>query len=328
MNTEVRALIKCETQADGIRVKQVLERLQLSASTYYRQQAREGDRQRPGPKPRALDEARKALVVEFAERYPWWGYKRLTIVMRRAGHEIGKKFVHAVFKAEDLFQKRKPSSAELHQSAKLYELLPSRANALWQSDVTYIHIPGHGWWYAVTVIDYYSRYLLALHLTPSYAAPEINTAIDHARAEAERLHGPLETIPFLVTDNGSSFLAKRFQAHIAGQFRQVRTRYRTPQQLGLLERFHQTLKREEVYWQLYDSPADAREKLAQFRERYNAVRPHWALEPATGGDVVTPRDVYVEGVAITLPRWQGWAKKARQKLDEAMTEDAERKQVA
>ena len=105
-------------------------------------------------------------------------------------------------------------------------------------------------------------------------------------------------------------------------------RIRTPQQLGLLERFHQTLKREEVYWQLYDSPADAREKLAQFRERYNAVRPHWALEPATGGDVVTPRDVYVEGVAITLPRWQGWAKKARQKLDEAMSEDAERKQVA
>ena len=47
-------------------------------------------------------------MVEFAERYPWWGYKRLTIVMRRAGHEIGKKFVHAVFKAEDLFQKRKP----------------------------------------------------------------------------------------------------------------------------------------------------------------------------------------------------------------------------
>ena len=97
--------------------------------------------------------------------------------------------MHAVFKAEDLFQKRKPSSAELHQSAKLYELLPSRANALWQSDVTYIHIPGHGWWYAVTVIDYYSRYLLALHLTPSYAAPEINTAIDHARAEAERCTG-------------------------------------------------------------------------------------------------------------------------------------------
>lgn len=327
MSAEVRALIKVETQAAGVRVKPVLRMLDVAASTYFHR-ARNSERQRPGPKPRALDEALKALVVEFADRYPWWGYKRLTIVMRRAGHAIGKKFVHAVFKAENLFQKRKATSAELHQSAKLFELLPTRANALWQADVTYLHIPGYGWWYAVTVIDYYSRYLLALHLTSSYAAPEVNHAIDLARAEAERLHGPLTTIPFLVTDNGSNFLAKRFRSHIEDKFQHVRTRYCTPQQLGLLERFHQTLKREAVYWQLYESPADAREKLAQFRERYNAIRPHWALEPAAGGDVVTPRDVYVDGTEITLPRWQSWAKAARNKLDEALAQDAERRQVA
>lgn len=321
-------MIKTETQAGGVRVKPVLRALDVAASTYYRRNATDRERRRPGPKPKELDAARKALVVEYAERYPWWGYKRLSIVMRRDGHVMGKKFVHAVFKAEDLFQKRKVTCAELHQSARLFELLPDRVNALWQADVTYIHIPGHGWWYAVTVIDYYSRYLLALHLTPSYAAPEINTAIDLARAEAEWIHGPLETIPFLVTDNGSSFLAKRFRSHIEGQFRQVRTRYRTPQQLGLLERFHQTLKREEVYWQLYDSPADAREKLEAFHVRYNTIRPHWALEPAGGGDVVTPHEVYAENVAVTLPQWQGWAKAARKKLDEALAKDAGVRQVA
>ena len=48
----------------------------------------------------------------------------------------------------------------------MFELLPSAPNELWQADVTYLHIPGHGWWYAVTVIDYYSRYLLACHFTP------------------------------------------------------------------------------------------------------------------------------------------------------------------
>src|SRR5690606_24298259 len=80
----------------------------------------------------------------------------------------------------------------------------------------YIHIPGHGWWYAVTVIDYYSRYLLACHFTPSYRAADVTVALDAARAEAERLHGPLEKIPFLVTDNGSSFLARTFQRHIDG----------------------------------------------------------------------------------------------------------------
>ena len=59
-------------------------------------------------------------------------------------------------------------------------------------DVTYIHIPGYGWWYAVTVIDYYSRYLLACHLTSSYSAAEAIEALKLARQEAERIHGPLE----------------------------------------------------------------------------------------------------------------------------------------
>ncbi|MFN7552453.1 MAG: integrase core domain-containing protein [Pseudomonadota bacterium] len=83
-----------------------------------------------------------------------------------------------------------------------------------------------------------------------------------------------------------------------------------------------------MYWQLYDNPQDAREKLDAFRTRYNEVRPHWALEPAGGGDVITPWDVYVDGVQITLPRWQGWAKTAKRKLDEAMAEDAQLKLAA
>ena len=310
-----------QASAPTVRLKPVLKALGIASSSWYHQPVESPKRR--GPPVKALDADRKAVVVEFAERYPWWGYKRLAIVLRRAGNDIGKKFVHAVFKAHGLFQKRRPSKAELYQSAKLFELLPTRPNALWQADVTYIHIPMHGWWYAVTVIDYYSRYLLACHLTPSYSAPDVTVAVKLAREEAERLHGPIEQMPFLVTDNGSCFLAKHFQAEIKGLFQHVRTQYRTPQQLGLLERFHQTLKREEVYWQLYDNPQDAREKLAAFRERYNTVRPHWALEPVGGGDVLTPHDVYVDGQVITIPKWQTWAKQARRKLDDAMAADAE-----
>ena len=40
------------------------------------------------------------------------------------------------------------------------------------------------------------------------------------------------------------------------------------------------------------------------------------------------RGDYVEGRAITLPRWQGWAKAAKRKLDEAMEKDAELRQAA
>jgi len=160
--------------------------------------------------------------------------------------------------------------------------------------------------------------LLACHLTSSYSALEVGYALQQARQEAERLHGPLTKPPFLVTDNGPSFLARRFSSLLQGSFRHVRIAYRTPQQLGLLERFHQTLKTEEVYWRLYDDPQHARACLAEFRERYNRLRPHWALRPEEGGDPLVPEEVYAGGRVVQIPRWQGWARAAKAKLDELL----------
>ncbi len=58
----------------------------------------------------------------------------------------------------------------------------------------YIHIPGHGWWYAVTVIDYFSRYLLAIHLTSSYSATEVKNADGAVSPDAEDRGGLLASL--------------------------------------------------------------------------------------------------------------------------------------
>ncbi|MFW6337107.1 MAG: integrase core domain-containing protein, partial [Phycisphaeraceae bacterium] len=129
-------------------------------------------------------------------------------------------------------------------------------------------------------------------------------ALAQAREEAERIHGPLDKPPFIVPDNGPSFTAKRFVRYTRERFSHVRIAYRTPTQLGLLERLHRTLKREEVYWRLYDSPSEARQCQADFRERYDTRRPHWALVPEEGGDPLTPEDVYTRGMKGRLPAWQ------------------------
>jgi hypothetical protein len=62
--------------------------------------------------------------------------------------------------------------------------------------------------------------------------------------------------------------------------------------------------------------------LEAFRVRYNTMRPHWALIRQQGGDPMTPHDVYVEGKATAILKWQGWAKAAKDKLDGLMTEEA------
>ena len=228
------------------------------------------------------------------------------------------RLTYRIMRDLGLLQRRERHQAELHQSRQLFELLPTKPNELWQMDVTYLHLPQGRWWYIVSVIDYYSRYLLTCFLTPFQNATAVSQALELAIQESARLHGPLQHAPILVTDNGSCFLARRFQDVLRHRFRHVRIQYRTPQQLGLLERFHGTLKKEEVYFRIYEHPNHARQCLEEFRQRYNQVRPHWALRPAEKADPWTPAEVYEQGRTIIIPQWQGWAKAAQKKLEEQL----------
>lgn len=317
MSDPTRRAVREGLQAvPAARLTAVLRALGIRTSCWYHQ--RQPDRRRPGPAPRPLAPAIERAVVTMALDNPWYGYKRIAVMCRRAGQAVTNRQCYRVMKARGLLQKRRARAAEVYQTARLFELLPSGPNELWQMDVTYVHIPGRGWWYAVTVIDYYARYLLAAHLTSSYSARAATEALQLARAEAESIHGPLPRPPFLVTDNGPTFVARRFMAFVRDDYSQVRIAYRTPTQLGLLERFHRTLKDEEVYWRIYDNPEHARTCLAEFRQRYNQRRPHWALLPEAGGDPATPEEVYRGAVVTQIPRWQGWAKAARAKLDKLL----------
>lgn len=319
LRTEIGAELKLVPRA---RLGKVLPGIGIAPSTWYREAMPQEQRQRPGPEPAVIPPHIKDLVVQTATDNPWYGYRKIAIMSRWTNRAVTDRQAYRVMAAERLLQKKRSRKVELHQASKLYELLPQGPNQLWQMDVTYVHIPCYGWWYVVTVIDYYSRYLLAARLVSSYCAYEVTQALADARKEAERIHGPLHHLPFVVTDNGSSFIAKRFQKFVRKDYRHVRIQYRTPTQLGLLERFHETLKEEEVYWRLYDNPHHARICIAQFRNRYNYRRPHWALAPQSGGDPVTPADVYQGKVDVKIPKWQAWARNAKQKVDALMEEAA------
>lgn len=321
MNDELRgevAVAIAESTGPRPRITKIVEALGLATSSWFRKPRPTPDgvvRQR-GPQSKIISDEIIEIVLGMANSNPWYGYKRIAVLCRRAGFGVRDREAYRVMQTYNLLQQQKRRPAELYQAARLFELLPKAPNELWQTDVTYVHIPGHGWWYAVTVIDYYSRFLLALHFCPSYSAEECVTALGKARQLAEEIRGPLTTAPFVVTDNGSSFIARRFAAALREiGSPHVRINYRTPTQLGLLERFHGTLKHEEIYWHLYGSPKQARESLADFHERYNIDRPHWALVPAEGGDPLTPHEVYVKTRAIRIPAWQKWAKAAKAQIE-------------
>ena len=169
LSAESREMIRNELasrDAPPPRARQtaVLRLVGIAPSSWHRV-PREGERKRPGPARRPIADEVVQAVVEMATANPWYGYKRIAVMCRRAGQAVKDREAYVVMRDHGLLQKPQPRRAELYQAAKLFELLPQGPNDLWQMDVTYIHIPGYGWWYAVTVIDYYSRYLLACHLT-------------------------------------------------------------------------------------------------------------------------------------------------------------------
>ena len=95
--------------------------------------------------------------------------------------------------------------------------------------------------------------------------------------------------------------------------------------MGLLGRFCKTLKTDEVYWRLYDSPAHCRECPEEFRRRYDRRRPHGALIPEEGVAPLVPEEVCTGGRAIEIRRRQGGARGAKQKLDQMLTARAAKK---
>jgi hypothetical protein len=48
----------------------------------------------------------------------------------------------------------------------------------------------------------------------------------------------------------------------------------------------------------------------------------WSFLPEDGGDPLTPKEVYLKGLTVQIPRWQGWARKAKEQLDQMITKDA------
>jgi putative transposase len=94
----------------------------------------------------------------------------------------------------------------------------------------------------------------------------------------------------VVSDNGSCFRGETYQTAFAGDdplLRHVRTRVRSPQTNGVIERFFGTLKYEHLYRAPIDDGGALAMETSRFRDIYNRVRPYQSL-----GDR-TPRDSYL-----------------------------------
>ena len=168
------------------------------------------------------------------------------------------------------------------QADKHFEHPTERVNQMWQTDFTYLKVLSWGWYYLCTVLDDFSRYIIAWTLTPTMRADDAEQAI----AQAIEISGvDQQQMPRLLSDNGSSFVSGELADFLTEQrIVHVRGRPYHPQTQGKIERYHRTMKNV-IKLEHYYFPDQLRQQLQEFIDYYNNQRYHESLQNLTPADV-------------------------------------------
>ena len=75
-------------ETPACRLTAVLRALGIASSSWYRPAIPAEQRRRPGPKPKAVAKEVVLAVVNMAVANPWYGYKRIAVMCRRAGSAV------------------------------------------------------------------------------------------------------------------------------------------------------------------------------------------------------------------------------------------------
>ena len=223
----------------------------------------------------------KQAILDFHDRHPLEGYRRLTFMMLDAD-------VVAV----------SPSSAYrvLRQAGRLdrHWLKPSKkgtgfvqplaAHDHWHVDMSYINVAGT-FYFLTTILDGYSRFVVHSELRERMTECDTEIVIQRAREKYPNAR------PRIISDNGPQFIAKEFKEFIRiGGMTHVRTSPYYPQSNGKLERWHGSLKRECIRPAAPQSVEDAQQRVAGYVEHYNTVRLHGALGYVAPADKLAGRE--------------------------------------
>jgi|WetSurMetagenome_2_1015567.scaffolds.fasta_scaffold162908_2 putative transposase len=172
-------------------------------------------------------------------------------------------------------------------AANEFETKTSRINEMWQTDFTYFKIIGWGWYYLSTIIDDYSRFILARDLcsnmTSNDAKPSVNKALEFTGISKENA-------PKLLSDNGSCYISEEFKSFLKGKgIKAINGKPMHPQTQGKIERYHRTMKNV-IKLDNYYSPQDLLKAIDEFVKYYNYERYHESLRNLTPADVYFGRD--------------------------------------
>jgi len=226
----------------------------------------------------------KKQVVELALKHPEKSSRQLAWnFVDKMGYFISESSVYRILKGFDLVQS---PAFEMISAKDKYEKPTRRVHELWQTDFTHFKVLDWGWYYLSTVLDDYSRYIIAWKLAPTMSASDVEESLEMALEKTGLQKARVRHRPRLLSDNGPAYLSKDLKQFLNRQhIEHIRGAPYHPMTQGKIERYHRSLKNI-VKLQHYYSPSQLLEAIADFVKYYNNQRYHESL------DNMTPADFY------------------------------------
>jgi transposase InsO family protein len=279
----------------NLSVKQTLEELEVPRSTFYRWYRlyqEEGPEGLIDQKPNLrqfwnrIPKQVKEQVVDLALKHPEKSSRQIAWefvdeMKPPVGDDIfiSESSVYRILKGFDLIQS---PAFEIVSAKEKFEKPTKRAHELWQTDFTQFKVQNWGWYYLSTILDDYSRYIIAWKLSPTMGESDVEKALKKTGLEKARVRHR----PRLLSDNGPAYLSKDLKKYLKRKnMEHIRRRPYHPQTQGKIERWHRSLKNV-VKLQNYYSLSELEQAIGEFVEYYNHERYHESI------DNLTPSDMY------------------------------------
>ena len=233
-----------------------------------------------------------------------FGYRRLTVLLRREGWRVNAKRVWRLYREEGLTMRTKRRK----KLASRARVPPSRATApqqRWSMDFVHDRLIDGRAFRVLTVLDQFTRECVALVVAPTWRGEDVAAVLETVV--------PTHGVPQSITvDNGTEFQSRAMDAWA---YRRQTTlafiRPGKPVENTFIESFNGRLRDEGLNTQQFISLSDAQRQLDLWRCDYNAVRPHSALGDRTPNEMrqayeaTEAGDTQVSPLRLTIDRQTG-----------------------
>ena len=283
MSAGDKAIILAQVENQSRGKRQALMALGIPKSSYYRWRQGQPDpinRRRPWNRITPEEEGK---VLAVARESPELSSRQLSAwITDNEDFAVSESTVYRILRREGLVKRQETQLT----AAKEYHTKTTRPHQMWATDASYFRVVGWGYYYLVTVMDDYSRFILAWKLQKDMSANSLIEVIQEVVDTTGMTEVPVEDRTKLLSDNGAGYVSRVFRDYLRlVGIRHILSAPFHPQTNGKVERYQQSLKRE-VNQLPYELPSQLERAITAFVDYYNYRRYHKALGNVTPADVL------------------------------------------